>query len=263
MLLPVRMPFDSLSRRATCWLLAPVLVLGGCAGLSRNPAPLINYKPETFGASTYSRRFAANPAQTCEAARRALLGQGYIVVSAAAEQVTARKFFQPNPDHHVQLEFRVVCAAEVGEGGDTIAFANGLQDQYNVRKVKESASLGVGGFGSLSLPVEGGTDTMVKVASETVTDERLYQSFFDLLAGYLDSVIPPEPVKPPEPAKPSEPAKTPEPSKTPEPATPPEPTTPPEQVQSAGLAKPSEPDVLLESSKPPELPASTASQAER
>lgn len=209
MLLSIRMSFENFLRRTTWWLLAPLFALGGCAGFPRNPAPLINYKPESFGAATYSRHFAAEPAQTCEAARRALLGQGYIVVSAQADQVTARKFFQPNVDHHVQFEFRVVCAPESGSQADSIAFATGLQDQYTIRKVKESASLGVGGLGSLSLPVEGGTDTMVKVASETVTDANLYQSFFDLVGDYLDSVIPPDPGKTIEPASPTEPVETP------------------------------------------------------
>lgn len=217
MLLSIRMPFEILLRRTTWCLLAPMFALAGCAGFPRTPAPLVNYKPETFGATTYSRHFAADPAQTCEAARRALLGQGYIVVSAQADQVTARKFFQPNVDHHVQLEFRVVCAPESGSAADSIAFATGLQDQYNVRKVKESASLGVGGLGSLSLPVEGGTDTMVKVASETVTDANLYQSFFDLVADYLDSVIPPDTGKVTEPVQPAVSAGMPAPAQSTEP----------------------------------------------
>ena len=199
------MLFDFISRRAAWWLVAPLFVLAGCSGLSRAPSPLINYKPEAFGASTFSRRFAADPAQTCEAARRALLGQGYIVAEATADKVTARKYFQPSADHHVQFEFRVVCAREAGDaGGGTIAFANGLQEQYNVRKVKESASLGVGGFGSLSLPVEGGMDSMVKVGSETVSDDELYERYFDLLAQYLDSVIPPETSDPVRPSQPVE-----------------------------------------------------------
>lgn len=226
MLLSFRMPFEILSRRATWWLMVPTFALAGCMGFPRTPTPLVNYKPETFGASTYSRHFAADPAQTCEAARRALLGQGYIVVSAEATQVTARKFFQPNVDHHVQLEFRVVCAPESGNRAESIAFATGLQDQYNVRKVKESASLGVGGLGSLSLPVEGGTDTMVKVASETVADTNLYQNFFDLVASYLDSVIPPESGKltepaNPEPAIPEEASQAPSPTGAGRPASPP------------------------------------------
>ena len=61
-----------------------------------------------------------------------------------------------------------------------------------VRKVKESASLGVGGFGSLSLPVEGGLDSLVKVASNTVTEPNLYERFFDLLGGFLSKAVPPK-----------------------------------------------------------------------
>ena len=123
------------------------------------------------------------------------------MAEASADQVTARKYFQPSADHHVQFEFRVVCAPEHGQAGvTTIAFANGLQDQYNIRKVKESASLGVGGLGSLSLPVEGSTDSMVKVGSETVSDDELYQRFFDLVAQYIDSVVPPEPEQHPDAA---------------------------------------------------------------
>jgi hypothetical protein len=88
----------------------------------------------------------------------------------------------------VQLTFHVSCAAQ-GEdaGGGTMVFASGLQDQYSLRKTKESASVGVGVLGSLSLPLEGGTDTMVKVASATVKDDTLYQGFFDLVDKLLQS----------------------------------------------------------------------------
>lgn len=50
----------------------------------------------------------------------------------------------------------------------------------------------MGGLGSLSLPVEGSMDSMVKVASETVTDAALYRRFFELLGTYLDRVAVPE-----------------------------------------------------------------------
>lgn len=171
--------------------LAP-LALAGCAGLSSPPSPLLDYQPEAFNGSAYVRHFTATPARTCEAARRALLSQGYVVHTAQADQVSGRKYFQPSAAHHVQLEFRVVCAAEAGAATGTVAFVSGLQDQYVVRKVKESASLGVGGIGSLSLPVEGSMDSMVKIASETVTDKVLYQRFFDLVDDYLARASVPE-----------------------------------------------------------------------
>ena len=185
------MPFSVVLRRAALCL-APVW-LAGCAGLSSKPAPLLDYQPERFNGDAHVRRFAAAPGRSCEAARRALLSQGYVLTAAQADQVTGRKYFQPTVEHHVQLEFRVVCAPELGSPEAASVFVSGLKEQYVVRKVKESASLGVGGIGSLSLPLEGGLDSMVKVASETVTDPALYERFFELMRVYLGGATPPEP----------------------------------------------------------------------
>ena len=172
-------------------LLVP-LVLSACTSLNSQPMPLVGYQPEAFDASTHARHYAAPPERTCEAARRALLSQGYVVAVAKPEQVSGRKYFQPAPEQHVQLEFRVVCAPEQGDSERTVAFVSALKEQYVARKIKESASLGVGGFGSLSLPVEGGLDSLVKVASTTVTDAKLYHRFFDRLSDYLGNAVPPK-----------------------------------------------------------------------
>lgn len=183
----------SFFHRATAVALAAAAATGcGGVGGSGSPLALKDYQPEFFNADTHSRVFEADTARTCEAARRALLSQGYVMAERQQGQVVARKFFQPSGQHHVQLEFRVVCAA-LNENGQhkTVAFASGLQDQYGLRRVKDSASVGVGGVASLSLPLEGGHDSMVKVSSETVTDELLYQRFFDLMARYLPTAVPP------------------------------------------------------------------------
>ncbi|WP_298436800.1 DUF2242 domain-containing protein [Ottowia sp.] len=183
------MSFPVSPRRVS--LALATLALGACTSLKPVPAPLVNYQPEAFDASSFARHFGAAPARTCEAARRALLSQGYQVTSDAAQQVTARKYFQPDAEHHVQLEFRVVCTPESLGPDTSTAFVSGLKDQYLVRKVKESASLGVGGLGSLSLPIEGALDSMVKVSSETVSDADLYERFFDLIGEYLDKAVAP------------------------------------------------------------------------
>ncbi len=184
------MSIASLGRRALLALLP--MALAACANLGGKHAELVDFQPENFDSSAHSRHFAASPALACEAARRALLSQGYVVTSTKPEQVSGRKYFQPAPEHHVEMEFRVVCAPEQGDTARSVAFVSGLKEQYVVRKVKESASLGVGGFGSLSLPVEGGLDSLVKVASNTVTDASLYERFFDLVGGYLGNAVPPE-----------------------------------------------------------------------
>lgn len=164
-----------------------VLLLAACGSLNHASTPLGDYQPEAFDSTRHTRHFAVPPEQACEAARRALLSQGYVVATAEPSQVSARKYFQPDPMHHVQLEFRVVCAPGDPGGQTSIAFASGLNDQYVVRKIKQSASLGVGGFGSLSLPIEGAMDSMVKVASETITRADVYQQLFKLMVRYLDS----------------------------------------------------------------------------
>ncbi|MGF6349510.1 DUF2242 domain-containing protein [Variovorax sp. W2I14] len=163
-------------------------MLAGCGSASRR----VSYEPEEFDSTTtHTRNYAATEAQTCEAARRALLSQGYMVTAANADLVTGRKSFQPASEVHVEVEFRVVCAREGGKGGrsgkqSTVAFATALQDRYGIKKVNNSASVGVGAFGSLSLPFAGSDDAMVKVASETLTDERFYDRFFTLLDRFLE-----------------------------------------------------------------------------
>ncbi|MDH6591582.1 hypothetical protein M2165_001471 [Variovorax sp. TBS-050B] len=164
--------------------LSSVLLLAACGSASRRVA----YDTEEFDSTTtHTRTYAATEAQTCEAARRALLSQGYMVNAANADLVTGRKNFQPAPEVHVEVEFRVVCAGEGGRSGrkSTVAFATALQDRYGIKKVNNSASLGVGAIGSLSLPFAGSDDAMVKVASETLTDERFYDRFFTLLDRFL------------------------------------------------------------------------------
>jgi two-component system chemotaxis sensor kinase CheA len=44
----------------------------------------------------------------------------------------------------------------------------------------------VGGLGSVSLPLQGDNDTMIKIGSETVGDHRMYQRLFDLMEKQLD-----------------------------------------------------------------------------
>ncbi|MDM0067484.1 DUF2242 domain-containing protein [Variovorax sp. J31P207] len=172
------------SCRAAVALLLLSLSIAGCSSPTR-----VYYEPEEFDSTTtHTRSYPATEAQTCEAARRALLSQGYMISAGTADLVTGRKSFQPAAEVHVEVEFRVVCARD-GQRGDgtrrTIAFASALQDRYGVKKTNNSASVGVGAIGSLSLPFSSSDDALVKVASETLTDERFYDRFFSLIDRFL------------------------------------------------------------------------------
>jgi len=166
-------------RSAAACLLA--IAAAGCGTQGKGPK-----EHEEFNfTNTYSRSFAASDAQTCEAARRALLSQGYVISVARNDLVQGRKSFQPDRETHLEVEFRVVCATEGQGGKSTLAFVNALQDRYALKKNNNSASVGVGVIGSVSLPFTSSDDSLVKVASETVTTGPFYDRFFELLKRYL------------------------------------------------------------------------------
>lgn len=148
---------------------------------------------ESFGSvATYSRLFDATPGQTCEASRRALLSQGYIITTAATDLVEGKKSFQPEAESHLQMVVRVVCVPEANDGKVSLGFVTALQDTYVLRKTNNSASVGVGAIGSVSLPFSASSESLVKVGSETISKERFYESFFDLVKRYLvtDEAVP-------------------------------------------------------------------------
>jgi hypothetical protein len=184
--LPVALLWTRMRHRARQAVgVAALLVLAGCNSVP----PVQQYGPqENFGSvATYSRLFDATPAHTCEAARRALLSQGYLINSASAEQVEGKKNFQPDAESHLQILIRVVCVPDSADGQISLGFVTAVQDRYTVKKANNSASLGVGAIGSVSLPFMAGSEAMVKIGSETIAAGRFYDSFFDLVRRYLSA----------------------------------------------------------------------------
>ncbi|MBL7091031.1 MAG: DUF2242 domain-containing protein [Acidovorax sp.] len=158
------------------------LVMAGCTSTGAKTFGV----QENFGSvATYSRLFDATPAQTCEASRRALLSQGYVISSSAADLVEGKKSFQPEPESHLQMVVRVVCVPEVNDGKVSLGFVTATQDTYALRKTNNSASVGVGAIGSVSLPFSSSSESLVKVGSETIAKDTFYDSFFDLVKRYL------------------------------------------------------------------------------
>lgn len=158
------------------------LVMAGCTSTGVKTFGV----QENFGSvATYSRLFDATPAQTCEASRRALLSQGYVISSSSADLVEGKKSFQPEPESHLQMMVRVVCVPEANDGKVSLGFVTATQDTYALRKTNNSASVGVGAIGSVSLPFSSSSESLVKVGSETIAKDTFYDSFFDLVKRYL------------------------------------------------------------------------------
>lgn len=160
------------------------LMLVATAGCSSKNAAI--YEHENFDDSgTFSRTYPVSDTVTCEAGRRALLSQGYIITSSDPKLVSGHKSFQQTGDTHMEISFNLVCAEDGGGGHHATMFANALQDRYALKKINNSASLGVGVLGSVSMPIGSSDDSMVKVASETVSATRFYERFFALVEMFL------------------------------------------------------------------------------
>ena len=161
------------------WLLSTVAALGLAACASPDPA----YKKETFAVdSPYQLVVPQPPEVACEAARRALLGQGYIIDSATAAQVRGKKAFRNSVDESAALELNVVCVAR---GAESTLFANAVENLYTVKKNAQSASVGVPIIGSISVPVTGSSESLVKTSEATVTDKGFYRGFFSVVEHHL------------------------------------------------------------------------------
>jgi len=174
---------------------AAALVLAGALSACSTPKPL--YQQEQFDSadSPYMHKFDAKADSTCEAARRALLSQGYIASSARPDSVDGSKNFQPTSDSHAVIEIHVVCTADDTKSNRSTAYVNAVQDRYALKKSNTSASVGLSVFGSLSLPIGSSDDSMVKVASETIPAGVFYQRYFALVDHYLKvDAVQPDPV---------------------------------------------------------------------
>lgn len=183
----VRMGKSTHGMNAAFTGLGIAMLLAGCSGLGHSQMPEAMPKvEEQFGsAATYSRMFEATPAQTCEAARRALLSQGYVINKADKEVVEGQKSFQPKADRHVQMNIRVTCVIEGSDNTLSVGFVSALQDTFALKMASNSASVGVSMLGTVSVPVAAGHDSMIKIGSETVSSDKFYDSFFELIHRYL------------------------------------------------------------------------------
>ena len=176
--------------RATAAGLA-LAALAGCAwppsGGSRVSHSV--YQQERFQSDeTFSRLFDAGVPDTCEAARRALLSQGYVITASRADAISGSKRFQPEGEVHMEISFTVVCVPEGGNDKLSTAYVSAQQDRYVIKKVANNTSLGVGALGSISVPLSSSEEALVKVGSETIPAGQFYDRYFALMQRLLSDM---------------------------------------------------------------------------
>ncbi len=175
-------PTSSTTVKTILLPLAMLAALGGCA----SSKPSFYHQEDFSETDTYSRTFNDSDSAVCEAARRALLGQGYIISKAQANIVDGTKSFQPDTDQHLEIAFHIVCAANGKADRSAALFVSATQDRYALKKTNNSASVGVGVLGSLSMPFGSSDDSLVRVASETIRSANFYDRFFGAVERYLE-----------------------------------------------------------------------------
>jgi len=147
------------------------------AGCASPPPPA--YRAESFAAdSPFLSRSHLPPAESCEQGRRALLSQGYEVDASGTTTLRGSKFFQPQPEHLMQLKITLVC---VGDGSGATIYASALQTRYELKSGGASTGLSVAGFGSISFQLPNDKGSLVKVGEETVGEPAFYHRLFTLI----------------------------------------------------------------------------------
>ncbi|NUY03908.1 DUF2242 domain-containing protein [Paraburkholderia youngii] len=177
--------------RTTAAALFGLLALTAC---SSTPQPKFTQELFETGASPYARNFNSSTGDSCEAARRALLSQGYLTTMSRPDTVDGTKNFQPTGDSHVVVEFHVVCTPGEEAANTSIVYVNAVRNGFALKKSDTSASVGLSVLGSLSLPIRSNSDAMVKISSETIPSGKFYDRFFSLVDHYLQTVVRTQPV---------------------------------------------------------------------
>jgi hypothetical protein len=172
-------------------IVAITAVLSGCGAVSSLPGYIGPHRPPVYltenfqSDETFSRLFDGNVADTCEAGRRALLSQGYVITPSLPGNVNGRKRFQTDGEVHVEISITVVCVPDGRNDLVTTAYVSAQQDRYSLKKITNSTGVGVGAFGSISVPMFSTDDSLVKVASETIPAGVFYDRYFALMQRLL------------------------------------------------------------------------------
>lgn len=163
------------------------------------------YTKESFAFdSPFKLKVDGQVASACESARRALLGQGYLIDASSADKVKGRKSYksEDNENRSTFIEINVVCVPD--SSGSTL-YANAVLSTYDLKKNGSSASVGVKAVGSISLPFGQSADSMVKTSEETIDDKKFYSRFFAAVDHILAEM---EPAMVPAQTIPAEPVPT-------------------------------------------------------
>ena len=149
-------------------LLIP-LVLAACGG------PRSYSRNEDFqGDPRYRRDFSQAAEPLCDAARRVLLGEGYLVAGEALTLAGVKEFREEESRHGV-LRLHVNCAER--SAGATL-FVTATEELFEVKTNRQSTAVGLPLLSPISVHSRSESEGPVKVGGETVSDRNFYERFY-------------------------------------------------------------------------------------
>lgn len=159
-------------------LIFTLILLAACGG------PRSYAEREAFHAdSRHARDFSATSGPVCEAARRALLRDGYIVERGVEQNLIGTKEFQIEDSGHGILRVYATCG--VRAGGSTL-FVTATEEHFGVKTSRHDTSIGLPILSPISISRQSQVDNQVKTLGETVWDEDFYDRFYRAIQRELE-----------------------------------------------------------------------------
>jgi len=160
-------------RRQLAFLILTSLLLASCGGPD-------NYagKEDFQSDARYRRDFSADSVSLCAAAKRVLLGDGYVVMNSEGQNLTAGKEFQVEDKSHAILQVYVTCNQRMN--GSTL-YITATEEHFDVKTSRKSTLLGVPLVAPISLGTRKEADYQVKIRGETIVDSKFYDRFYQAL----------------------------------------------------------------------------------
>jgi hypothetical protein len=146
------------------------VVLTACGG------PKTYADSEDFRAdSRYHQNFSTEASTLCNAAKRALLSDGYVVTMQDSPNMIGSKSFQVEEKSHAVLQLHISCSPR--SEGATL-FLTATEEHFDVKTSRKSTLIGVPVVTPISIGSKSETDNQVKTRGETVTDRSFYNRFY-------------------------------------------------------------------------------------
>jgi hypothetical protein len=146
------------------------LLLASCGG------PRSYAENEEFRSDPrYHRDFQVAASPLCNAARRVLLADGYVVTEGEGQSLSGGKEFQVEEKYHAILHLYITCDQRAG---GSILFVTATEEHFDVKTDRQSTTIGAPLVAPITFGSRSETDRQVKIRGETVTERDFYERFY-------------------------------------------------------------------------------------